>query len=125
MSSSFCSGRSGGGGGGGTGVCSPKNFPPNLKIRMLKNKTQIAQESIKTTLELAMGPGPLPKVTSLLHSQCVCGNIIFCENPGSASVLGSIDTWQNKEQSIHGVLLMWQFGLNYSHGEHNYSADRF
>ena len=40
-------------------------FNPNFKIRLLKNKAQIARESIEITLEL---PGPLPKVSSVLRS---------------------------------------------------------
>ena len=49
------------GGGGATGMCPAKIgstmfFLIQLFIRMLRNKAQIARESIKTTLEL---PGPL------------------------------------------------------------------
>ena len=35
---------------------------------MLKNKAQIARESIKTTLASMQGPGPLPKMSSQNYS---------------------------------------------------------
>ena len=68
--------RGGGGGGGAIGAPPPKKkkwftvcFFHFFFIRMLKNKAQIARESIKTTLELP-GPlsRPLPKVSSVPRS---------------------------------------------------------
>ena len=64
----------GGGGGGNRRPLKLDRLWGFLKIKMLKNKPQIARESIKTILELLgalsgpWSPGPLPKVSLVPRS---------------------------------------------------------